>query len=323
MNLEDIIKELIEEQGLYFKEMSRSIYTTCPSCGKSDKLSILKENGATICYRGSCDFGKGWFQDWLSQTAGISIQEAKKKIYNTEDSFTDQIHLNLGGKKQTHETYTAIEWPQRGFLEISDPEALEGLAYLKRRGISAGVAKYYDIRYSPWFRRVILPIKINGIVCGWQARAIDKVDDADRMRNNKGFRRDLLLMFQDELKHHRSALLFEGPFDALKFHSLGGIICSMGKHVSDKQLEVINNSDVESVYLGLDRDASEELRALTSRIEKKIKILSIPDSCINRCESEGKKADFGECTVEEARESFYNAKDLSQGHIFINLKKFF
>ena len=322
MSLEETIKELIEEQGLYFKERPRSLYTTCPLCGRSDKLSILKENGATICYRGSCDFGKAWFHDWLSLTANIPVSEARKKIYG-EKSFKSEISLEINKKEKKDELTALKDWPQNGFLEIDSPDAVEGLAYLVGRGVSVEIAKYHDIRYSPWFRRVILPIKIDGKVYGWQGRAIDKVDDADRMRNNLGFRRDLMLMFQDEMKRHNTALLFEGPFDALKFHSLGGIVCSMGKNISAKQIEIINNSNVDYVYLGLDQDAAEELRSLTRKIEKKIKVLSVPDSCIERCKIQNKKADFGECTLSEAKEAFINAKDLSQGHVFLNLKKFF
>ena len=295
MSLEDTIKEIIEEQGLYYKERPRSLYTTCPLCGRSDKLSILKENGATICYRGSCDFGKGWFHDWLAFTANIPVSEARRKIYN-EKTFKGEISLNIDKKEKENELVALTNWPQKGFLGIDDPNAADGLAYLSGRGVSVVVAKYHDIRYSPWTRRVILPIKIGGQVYGWQGRAIDRVEDADRMRNNLGFRRDLMLMFQDELEKYNTALLFEGPFDALKFHSLGGIVCSMGKNISAKQIEIINNSKVDYVYLGLDQDAAEELRSLTRKIEKRMKVLSLPDSCIERCKAQGKKADFGECT---------------------------
>ena len=324
MSLEERIKEIIVDQGLDYNERPRTLYTTCPSCGRSDKCSIIKENGATICYHGGCEFGRAWFQDWLSLTAGISIKEARKQIYDNGFDFKETLSLNLGlDKKENVVELDPTKWPVGGFLELNSPEAADGVAYLKGRGVSIELAKYYDIRYSPWFRRVVLPIKMNGEVYGWQARAIDKVDDIDRMRNNTGFRKDQLLMFQDGLKNHNSALLFEGPFDALKFHGFGGILCSMGKNISDTQIKLINDSDVDFVYLGLDPDASEELRQLTRKIEKKIKVLVIPISCEERCEKQNKKADFGECTNEEIKEAFENAKDFSDGHVFIHLKKFF
>ena len=118
-------------------------------------------------------------------------------------------------------------------------------------------------------------------------------------------------------------MLFEGPFDAMKFHSFGGILCSMGKNISDIQINLINESQVEEVYLGLDPDAVEELIDLTKRIEKKLKILTIPESCVIRCEKQGKKADFGECNFIEIKEAFDTAKDLSDGHVFMHLKSFY
>ncbi len=130
-------------------------------------------------------------------------------------------------------------------------------------------------------------------------------------------------MFHDNLYLHKKALLFEGPFDALKFHPFGAIVCSMGKYVSSKQIALINNSPVEEVYLGLDPDATEELQVLTRKIEKRVKILEIPYSCVERCEKIGKKADFGECNFIEIKEAFENAKDYSSGHVFIHLKKLF
>jgi len=156
---------------------------------------------------------------------------------------------------------------------------------------------------------------------GWQARAIDVVHPSERMRNNPGFRRELLLMFCDTLKNNSTAMIFEGPFDALKFHSYGGIVCTMGKNVSNMHIKIINDSNVEEVYLGLDPDAAEEMRYLSRQFTKKVKVLSIPQSCIDRCIKENKKPDYGECTPSEIEEAFKNAKDLSSGHIFIHLKK--
>lgn len=320
MKLEDTIKEVIEEQGFDYTEKIRTIYTTCPSCGRSDKFSILKDNGACICYHGGCDFGKGWFQDWLSLTSGMTIKDAKKRIYGNTVKNRDMIDINIG-LKDDHVEIEEIEWPNKGFVSITDPSAHEGAMYLENRGVPTDLGKYYDIKYSPWFRRVVLPIKMHGKVYGWQARAIDPVASGDRMRNSEGIRKDQMLMFHDNLYLHKKALLFEGPFDALKFHSFGGIICSMGKNISKKQIALINNSPVEEVYLGLDPDAVEELVDLTKKIEKKVKILTIPESCERRCAEQGKKADFGECTYMEIKEAFENAKTLAQGHVFVYFKK--
>jgi hypothetical protein len=320
--MSDRIKEIISDQGFQFSEKSRTISTECPICNRSDKFSILKENGSCICYRGSCDFGRRWFEDWLSLTANIPIEEAKRVVKGRpESSRTGEIKIYFGkAEKPKEEEIPAIEWPPYSFLPITDKESVEGLEYLKKRGIPLTVAIEYDIRYSPFVRRVVLPIVMDGKCYGWQARAIDKVEDKDRMRNNQGFRKDSVLMFHDNLSKYSSGMLFEGPFDAMKFNKLGGIVCSMGKNISNKQVDLINKSKISVLYLGLDADAAKESSELVRKIEKPIRVLSVPESCIERCKELGKKADFGECNPSEILEAFKTAKDYSKGFAFVYLK---
>lgn len=269
MSLEERIKEILEEYDFDYTEKLKTIYTTCPSCDRSDKFSILKENGSCICYHGSCDFGRQWFEDWLVKVAGISRKEAKEKIIGPKKRNYNTLDLRFDEPVKQVDTLEAIDYPEPGFLKLNDPLAKEGLSYILNRGISEDLAMHYGIHYSPWFRRVILPIFMFGKCYGWQGRAIDKVDDKERMRNNIGFRKDSVVMFHDNMYNNKSCMIFEGPFDALKFHSFGGIICTMGKIISNKQVELINKSPADTVYLGLDADAATESRQLTKRIEKK------------------------------------------------------
>lgn len=320
MILEERIKEILEEYDFDYTEKLKTIYTTCPSCDRSDKFSVLKENGSCICYHGSCDFGRQWFEDWVVKVSGMSRKEAKEKIIGPKKRNYSTLNLRFDEPVKQPETIDIIEFPEPGFLKLNDPDAKDGLSYILNRGISEDLAMYYNIHYSPWFRRVILPIFMHGECYGWQGRAIDKVDDKERMRNNVGFRKDSVIMFHDNMYNNKNCMLFEGPFDALKFHSFGGIICSMGKIISNKQVEMINKSPVDTVYLGLDADAATESRQLTKRIEKKIKILTVPDTCKDRCKKLNKKPDFGECTFIEAKQAFESAKDYSEGYIFLHFK---
>lgn len=315
----DKIKDILEEEDVDFKERNRTIYATCPSCHRSDKFSILKSNGSCICYHGNCDFGRQWFEHWLSLTANISYKEARDRIHGVKSLPVGRIDLP-SDQETDIDVLEPIEWPVSGFMEIDNPEAAEGASYLKGRGVDIALAKHYDIRYSMFFRRVILPIKMDGKCYGWQGRAIDVVDPKDRMRNNEGFRRDKLLMFFDTITPNNNVMFFEGPFDALKFHKFGGIVSSMGKDVSDSQIELINESDVDRVYLGLDLDAADVSKKLAKRIDKPIFVLELPQSCLDRCYSTGKKPDFGECNDEEVQYVFNNAKPITAGHIFVHMQ---
>lgn len=320
------IKEIIAQQGLDYKENPRTIYTTCPACGRDDKMSILKENGWTICYRGSCSFGKRRFEEWLAMTANISRAEASDRIYKryeVEGSDLTDLKLNLSDEAPPETQAVkldAIEWPLSHGHNIESPESAEGTNYLAGRGVSAAIAQEYGIIYSSLTRRVVMPIKMNGICYGWQGRAIDPVDPSLRMRNNPGLNRASVVMFYDRLLTSKHAILAEGPFDAIKFHLAGGNVCTMGKAVSQRQIDLLIESGVQRIYLALDKDAAAEMRQLQKRIGLPLFLCEVPQSCIDRCNAKGKKADFGECTMEECLEAFKSAKSFDQTTLVLHLK---
>jgi len=323
-NLGPRIKEIIAEQGLEFKEKQRTIHTTCPQCGLSDKLSILKENGASICYRGSCQF-KGWFDDWLALTAGISKKEASEKIFETRRLTLEEtlrIEINLDDNAMPEFTgMDAIEWPLDGALTLDSIEAYEGANYIIRRGIPIVIAMKYGIMYSSRTRRILIPVMRDGVCFGWQGRAIDLVDNKDRMRNNIGFRRDSLVMFLDQLKGSNHGIICEGPFDAMKFNMIGGNIATMGKIVSDKQFKLIADSGIKKLYFAMDDDAADEMNQIRQKVVAiECYKIELPQACAQRCASVGKKADFGECTFEEAAQAFHDAQIFDQTYVLVYLK---
>jgi hypothetical protein len=326
MFLGNIIKRIIAEEGLEYKERSRTIHTVCPQCGLSDKLSILKENGATICYRGRCQF-KGFFDDWLAATANISIKEAKERIYQKPylaSKMTGELKLNWDNRTDKHApkvpVLSMVSWPIYGALDIKNHKAREGAEYLMGRGIPIDIASYYQIQYVPATRRVIFPIFMNGTCYGWQGRAIDKVAEKDRIRNNTGFNRASLVMFLDQLQGRNYVIISEGPIDAIKFHRIGGNIATMGKVVTERQLQLIKKHNVQSVYLALDYDAAPEMRNIVQKFDVPVYRLIVPPSCCQRCQKKNIKADFGECSFEECIEAVKHAVLLDQGYLMTYLK---
>ena len=334
MNLRSRIVQLIAESGLGFVEKNRTIYTTCPSCGRDDKFSVLKENGACICYHGSCEFGKRWFADWVSLTFGVTMAEAKQMISQTS---REEIDINPTGDLSDIELMDVfsgdidesesllkdieeIKYPEFHMTPIDDKESLEGLQYLQGRGITLELAQKYNISYSKFYRRVYLPITMYGKTYGYQGRHIDKVEDGLRIRNNEGFRRETLVMFSDNLIGSDKAILAEGPFDALKFELVGSNICTMGKVVTDKQLAIIKSYGINELYLALDDDAAHEMSDIIEKVNVKTFKINVPSSCIERCRVNNKKADFGECTFEEAKQAFIEAKPIGKSDLLIYVK---
>ena len=325
MYLGNIIKTVITDQGLSFSERQRTIHTACPTCGKDDKCSILKANGATICYRGSCSFGRQWFYNWLSLTARISIQEARDIIYGKplDAPSGGKLTIDLDPKQsevQIDEPLVPITWPLDHFISLVAPEASDGVAYLQSRGISVEMAAKYGIMYSILTRRVMIPIFMGGTCFGYQGRSIDDSCMGPRMKNNTGFRRDSLIMFYDRLLDSDHVILCEGPFDAMKFDSVGGNVASMGKVVTSKQLSLLKNLSISKIYLALDDDAIPEMRKLASQFSIPVYRILVPQSCVDRCREDGKKADFGECTFDECKQAFASAVKLDGSYLMLNIK---
>lgn len=315
------VEEMFHEYANIQKSNVRSWITECPLCLNAKKFYIFKHNGKATCHRPSCEFGKRSFHEWLALVIGIDAEEAKKMILrpviieNTSKIKLDIFDFDQMDEKDDFSDLPSMEYPQLFHLDLDDPQSEEGVKYLQSRGVSKEVAEYYEITYNPLQRRVVLPIYQYGKCRGWQARAIDKVGADFRMRNNDGFRRDSLVMFFDSAKDEDDLFILEGPFDALKFHGHGGFIATMGKVITPKQVSLIRNTSSKRVFIGLDDDAAPEINKLRTELDgiKNLYWIKPPQSCIDRCTLQGKKADFGECTPEEIKEAILSAKSLLGG----------
>lgn len=317
-----LIKQKIEEQGESYRERSNTIHTRCPRCSRSDKFSILKENGHCICYHGSCDFGKQWFEVWLSETSGLTVKEARKQLYGTGKGHSAKnfIPNPFAEKPQKLEEdiLAPIPWPparitakgKEEALHIDEADSAEGLKYLESRGIPLDIARRLNIMYFPFTKRVVFPIISNGNWYGWQARSIDPNCDL-RMLTSEGFKRAEMVMFADNVKMVNHVILCEGPVDAIKFYYVGGAVSTMGKEVTKKQLDFIfkQNPNIKAVYLALDKDAAEEMNKIS--LEVPVYWVQVPQTCVDRCKELDKKADFGECSFREAYVAFHEAKRIN------------
>jgi len=127
-------------------------------------------------------------------------------------------------------------------------------------------------------------------------------------------------MFIDNVKEDDFIIVAEGPIDAIKFDLCGNSVATMGKIISEKQIELIMERRPKKVYLALDDDAAPEMRKLQSKLQVPVYKIDVPQSAKERCTSQNKKADFGECSFEECLEAFKNARQLNHLSTVLYLK---
>lgn len=329
MSLEEKIREYIKESGVSHKETQGSYVFDCPRCGKKDRLWMYKSSGYFQCFY--CKEKNGFFgkpEFALSELLDTDISTVRSFIYERikennplllELDFVDpynepeEIHKNKPFADITETHYTP------DYFSISHKFSKKGLEYLKQRGITEDLANTYKIHYKPLNQRVSFPVYFDSKLYGWQDRiVVDNVffdvngdkKEIPKTLTLKGLKKDKVLMFADNLVGAKQAILCEGPVDAIKCHLCtndglpAGNVATMGKAVSDAQLDIIEYFGIKKVYIGLDPDAVDEIKSLATRLfDRGIAAykINIPD----------KFKDIGEMTLQEAKNAYLNAEDMA------------
>lgn len=300
-------------------ESYRSYIFNCPACGGKKKLYIEKTTGRTKCFKSDsehCPSGKLTYA--LHLITGLPTSLISTEIFEATPPLKHGDEVDISFEvESTQKKHIAI--PASGddipidFIPIYDPEAIEGVNYLEKRGITREMMVKYGFMYSPIMRRVIFPVVMDSVLYGWQGRAVDQVDKNLRMYNMPGEWKARTLMFYGNIKNSKHVILAEGPISALKFEKVGGFVASMGKEISLRQIEIIMESGVEKLYLALDRDAAENINSIVEKVRnplaKKLEcfIINIPDH----------RGDFGDCTYDECEKAFKNANPITPDDIFV------
>jgi hypothetical protein len=327
----DILNKVIkflDNEGIWYSFKSTHILSDCPLCGRRDKFSIRKRDGKTICYRGSCDYRVKSFIEFVAMIKKISKTEAEDLLFEVKRSADNKLKFNFIRPEEVDRRDTInlfdqtkeIQWPPDDTYSIDALGSVDGRGYLQSRAVSLETAMKYKIRYRIWDRRVIIPIFIENKCYGYQGRAIDKIEDSRKMRNNDGLEREKIVMFYNNLKSSDFAIICEGPFDSLAFDDIGGNIATLGKVITESQLDLIKLSGVKACYLALDEDASAETRKVSAKLGIPTYLIRVPQSAKTRCLSLNKKADFAECSKDEIRQAFEGAELFDKSKILLYFK---
>lgn len=335
------LREYLATSGLKWKESQTSYIFTCPRCQKPEKLWMFKETGRFICfYCAEIDGFKGRPEFALSDLLGVNVGEVRKDLYGDSlppaELFFDPGELENwysdddfeDGPPDLEALQTRL-WPPDCFPIIS-PLAQRGRDYLAGRGIPLDLAMAYNIHYSGPQTRVCFPVEYRGKLYGWQGRFIGTTDFFNEETGKKktipkvlttpGLKKDQTVMFADRLERTDQIIICEGPVDAIKCHyctpELGrsaGNVATMGKAVSQAQVNLIKYSGVKRIYLALDPDAAAEMERLVRSFMQyaEVYFMAVPLPY----------KDFGEMPCEEVVDAYRQARLLDSSVVFASLTR--
>ena len=304
------IERILNDAGVSFKTQAVSYVMECPRCSRQ-KLYIRRSDGRFICWRCDSDGFSGRPEFALTEITGRPVGELQGELYG-DTRPGNRKYLDAGPVGPAPEDPVPEIALPGNFHAASEPQAAEGLAYLASRGIGPGLAAEYGLMYCPAMRRVVFPVYSGaGGLVGYQARSIDPGVEP-KILTSSPFPRNRALMFVHRLKGSDHAILYEGPMDALKGHLCGGNVASMGKKVSDGQLELIKSFGIKSLFIFLDEDALNDVAGIIERAS---------DMECWVCRVPAGRKDAGECTQEEVLRQFKTATRATRRHIFNYLKR--
>jgi len=325
----EVLKEYIDANTSDVHQSGVSYIFTCPKCEKSKKFYVRKRDGRSICFKcGETDGYKGNAAWALRELFGLPYAETYPRLYGEEMVYKEGHGLDFelvdffGDEDELPEyecPLPVMKWPL-DFYSADEKPFVKALEYLEGRGISLELARKYDIRWDPTGQRVILPVKVEGKLRGWQARYVHQTEwytedgvkkEILKILSTNGLTGGGVLMFQDNLIGSEHAVLCEGPFDALKADLCGGNVASMGKGINASQLALLRQYGIKRLYIAFDPDADDDIMRVAKEMGDMELYLMTPPN--------GKK-DFGECTLEETHEAFKNAEPFGPSKLFVYLE---
>lgn len=312
------LSRIIKGSGISHKENSISFVFTCPKCNKKDRLYIRKRDGifrcfyciTTVNFQGKAEYA-------LQHLLERSYKDIQKDIYdNIEQKI--ELFINLSIVDFDDEIETTVELDPLpiltfplDFYTLTHDFSKKGREYLLKRNLDIDMCQEYDIRYCPSERRIVFPVKHEGNIYGWQNRTILENPSVPKMLSSTNLPKNRTLMFMDRLKGLGYAILTEGPIDALKCHLIGGgNVATMGKQVSDGQIQLLLDHGIKKLYLALDPDAYMEMDLLCNKWRHIFELFLMHPH----------KKDIGEMDYEEVLELFKHAPKIEPHYIFSYIK---
>lgn len=232
------------------KSSSGNYAFTCPFCNHhKPKLEIQLQTNTK---------GENAYHCWVCGVKGLKLSTLFKKTKAPYEKHIE-LHSILGTtiKKDLDKIHYNVTLPEE-FIPLSVDNSLEARrakVYLKKRGITEQEIIKYNIGYAingPYSNRVIIPSYDNSWnVNYFVARSMDPNSNYkyDTPKSNK----NEIIGFEAFVNWSLPIILVEGAFDAIAVRR--NVIPLFGKDISTSLMKKLVESNVETVYIALDRDA--------------------------------------------------------------------
>ena len=172
--------------------------------------------------------------------------------------------------------------------------------YLAKRKLSREICELFKVRYDPKYRQVIFPAyDMNGNLVMLTKRSID----TKSFYLDKDVEKPVYCLDYVMKNNIKTVLITEGPFDCLTGWEYGfPTIATFGK-ISDYQIEQINKSCINIIYVAFDNDAAGRsfLETLKRKLTKRIIIIETKFPAWRK--------DLNDLTKEELQEIIKNARN--------------
>ena len=229
------------------------LVTDCPICGKR-RLYVQASTGLWCCFycRDSGGGGQGSFAALLALVEGLPLAAARERV-RTGRGHSRRAEVGREELRALPEQIApGLESLPADFMPVFAPGVGWTLPdYLRERGVRARTAARYGLGSSQG--RVVLPIRMDGTLVGWQVRSTDPTS-ALRYRTSKGIAPEALFGF-DLALCASPLVLVEGPFDVLALAQQEHLAVALqGKVLHPEQALAVRDSHPGEVVLLLDGD---------------------------------------------------------------------
>jgi DNA primase len=222
----------------------------CPFHDNRDTpaLYINKTTGLWHCFNLSCG-KKGRFQDLVKKITGETIYVANETTIEQLELLSKTVDYDHGPRDNFEEAMDRI------IIDYRNPDEVQKLDYLVKRGFGLGVLEHFEVGFSSRQNRIVIPVRDeNYKVVGFIGRAVSD-DNMPKYKYSDNFPRRNLLLNLCNVKQYDTAIIVEGSLDHLKVHQAGfpNVISTMGSTVSSVQIELMNKY-FSSLILFMDND---------------------------------------------------------------------